>query len=247
MHPFVQGQDYSRSDIFSVISIPEQKGGDWFTGYTEFEGDFFIFCGVGTAGRTGHDYPNYFEGDELVWVGKTHSNTTTPRVQRLLSPGTVVYVFFREDNRDPFTFAGIGSPIQVEETTPVKVRWRFTGVQAPSIITIPEEIPSSQQVREGAKKTISVNIYERNPSARRQCIAHWGTTCQVCSFDFEKVYGNLGKGFIHVHHLKPLGEIGGSYLLDPINDLRPVCPNCHAMLHRSDPALGIDQLKRGLN
>jgi 5-methylcytosine-specific restriction protein A len=53
----------------------------------------------------------------------------------------------------------------------------------------------------------------------------------------------LGEGFIHVHHLKPLAQIGEQYELDPINDLRPVCPNCHAMLHRASPALSIDALR----
>lgn len=54
------------------------------------------------------------------------------------------------------------------------------------------------------------------------------------------------EGLIHVHHLKPLGEVGEGYLLDPVADLRPVCPNCHAMLHRRKPALGIDELLQTL-
>lgn len=91
-------------------------------------------------------------------------------------------------------------------------------------------------------KTIVVNAYERNQDARIECLREWKTVCVVCGFDFEKVYGDLGKGFIHVHHLKPLSEIGETYEIDPINDLRPVCPNCHAMLHRSDPVLTIEKL-----
>ena len=50
--------------------------------------------------------------------------------------------------------------------------------------------------------------------------------------DFEETYGELGRGFIHVHHLVPISSIGKTYQIDPINDLAPVCPNCHAMLHR---------------
>jgi len=46
-------------------------------------------------------------------------------------------------------------------------------------------------------------------------------------------------------HIGPttLAEIGKAYELDPIEDLRPVCPNCHAMLHRRQPALDIDTLR----
>lgn len=85
---------------------------------------------------------------------------------------------------------------------------------------------------EGAKVTVEVNKYERSSVAREKCIAHHGCTCHVCGMNFENVYGEVGKGFIHVHHIKPLHEIKEDYIVDPINDLIPVCPNCHAMLHR---------------
>lgn len=100
---------------------------------------------------------------------------------------------------------------------------------------------------EGAKRTVTVNTYERNSRARSMCIAHWGCLCVVCNFDFQKIYGDIGSGFIHVHHLIPVSEIGKSYHVDPINDLRPICPNCHSMLHTSDPPLDMEQLKKLLN
>lgn len=110
---------------------------------------------------------------------------------------------------------------------------------------LPEEIPSNEQetLFEGAKRTITVNAYERNVKARQLCIKYYGTTCIVCDFDFEKRYGEHGKYFIHVHHLTPIADIGEHYEVDPIKDLRPVCPNCHAMLHRVEPPLTIEELK----
>lgn len=107
----------------------------------------------------------------------------------------------------------------------------------------PDEILDPDTVTEGAKQTVIVNKFERSPSARIKCIEKWGLACTVCGFDFEATYGNRGAGFIHVHHLKPLAEIGEEYQLNPIKDLRPVCPNCHAMLHRSVPAISIQELK----
>ena len=85
---------------------------------------------------------------------------------------------------------------------------------------------------EGAKKRVYVNRYERDPKAREDCIKYYGCTCQVCGMDFAKKYGELGDGFIHVHHVVPIHEIGEEYELNPVEDLIPVCPNCHAMLHR---------------
>jgi 5-methylcytosine-specific restriction protein A len=115
-----------------------------------------------------------------------------------------------------------------------------------SDISSPDQLPGDggSGLFEGMKRTIVVNAYERNPKARVLCLRHWKAICSVCDFDFEKRYGELGKGFIHVHHLTPVSLIRETYEVNPINDLRPVCPNCHAMIHRSEPALTIEQLTR---
>lgn len=107
------------------------------------------------------------------------------------------------------------------------------------------ELEKPDEIYEGAKKTVVVNRYERNSEARIQCIKKHGCRCSVCGMDFEKTYGELGKGFIHVHHIVPLSEIGKEYRLNPIEDLVPVCPNCHQMLHRGidGKVLTTEQLK----
>lgn len=97
---------------------------------------------------------------------------------------------------------------------------------------------------EGALLRITVNRYERDPVARQKCIEHYGTACMVCGFDFEKRYGAIGSGFIHVHHVVDVASIGGRYQVDPVRDLRPVCPNCHAMLHQERPAMSVENLKQ---
>ena len=108
----------------------------------------------------------------------------------------------------------------------------------------PEEIPASTTHLEGKVRQVLVNTYERNPAARAKCIAHYGTACSVCSFDFGTTYGDIGEGFIHVHHLREVSSIGNEYEIDPIEDLRPVCPNCHSMLHTARPALTIVSLRQ---
>jgi 5-methylcytosine-specific restriction enzyme A len=108
---------------------------------------------------------------------------------------------------------------------------------------IPEEVVTPSHFIEGATKKVSVNVFERNPKARKKCIEHFGARCSACGFDFEKVYGERGRGFIHVHHLIPLSEIGKEYRINPIEDLRPVCPNCHAMLHLGPEVLNVEQLQ----
>ncbi|MEO5626530.1 MAG: HNH endonuclease [Dokdonella sp.] len=96
---------------------------------------------------------------------------------------------------------------------------------------------------EGALVRVVTSRYERDKIARLRCIEHYGAACWVCEFSFERVYGELGAGFIHVHHIVPLADIRGEYRVDPIRDLRPVCPNCHSMLHCGKETLSIDDLR----
>jgi predicted HNH restriction endonuclease len=109
---------------------------------------------------------------------------------------------------------------------------------------IAEEVMDAHKYLEGATKRINVNVYERNAKARKKCIEHWKVDCFICGFNFQETYGDIGKDFIHVYHLKPLNEINGEYEVDPIEDLRPVCPNCHAMIHRKKEAYSIEEIKR---
>lgn len=114
------------------------------------------------------------------------------------------------------------------------------GVALEGDFELAEEVPES--LVEGARKTITVNSYERNSAARNACIKEYGVCCSVCEFNFEEFYGERGSGYIHVHHLVAIADIGQEYEVDPIKDLRPVCPNCHAMLHRKGN-IGIDELR----
>ena len=111
-------------------------------------------------------------------------------------------------------------------------------------ISIAEEIQNPEIYIEGATKEIYINIYERDIKARNKCIEHYGCSCVVCNFNFSDKYGEVGNNFIHVHHLIQLSDIGKEYKVDPIKDLRPVCPNCHAMIHRTKNPLSIENLKK---
>jgi len=108
---------------------------------------------------------------------------------------------------------------------------------------MPHETIPERSYYEGATQQITVNKYERDPKARKECIRYYGRNCFVCGFDFGLTYGEIAEGFIHVHHLRPLAQIGRRYKLDPIKDLRPVCPNCHATIHMSYPAYSIEEMK----
>lgn len=110
-------------------------------------------------------------------------------------------------------------------------------VRDDSLIT--EEIPKEEvkKLFEGATKQIIVNAYERNPEARQICIDYYRQEfdgvikCWVCGFNFGEFYGELMEGRIHIHHKIPLKDITKEYQVIPEEDLIPICPNCHYVIH----------------
>jgi 5-methylcytosine-specific restriction protein A len=122
--------------------------------------------------------------------------------------------------------------------------WVQPGAMAPPPTPLEgeEQIPP-KLYSEGRARQLLVNAYERDPKARKACIAHYSCKCQVCDFDFGQAYGTRGDGFIHVHHRIPLATIAKAYTVDPIKDLIPVCPNCHAMLHYGPKPPSVEELR----
>jgi 5-methylcytosine-specific restriction protein A len=185
--------------------------------------------------RKGRKQPGYAQAiDHITLISeKNYSLKTFPLI-------------YTDDNSDtddtgPAKIAGLVPELSSKSLAQVGSNWYAIGKGEKSVI--PEEIPDGADYFEGAQKTIKVNSYERSGEARNDCIAHYGTICQICEFDFERVYGVLGKGYIHVHHLIPISKIGKTYKIDPIKDLLPVCANCHAIIHRSSEAIPIEQLR----
>lgn len=95
---------------------------------------------------------------------------------------------------------------------------------------------------EGFVNTITVTVRERSREARDGCIKKHGWNCAVCDVNFERLYGQIGKEFIHVHHIDPLANSNEIRKVDPTTDLVPICPNCHAMVHRRYPPLSVAEL-----
>lgn len=99
---------------------------------------------------------------------------------------------------------------------------------------------------EGEWQQVIVTQYERSRSNRKACLDYYGPACQACGMSFEDVYGELGADFIHVHHEVPLHTLGGSQNVDAVKDMKPLCPNCHAMVHRADPPIPVKVLREQL-
>lgn len=127
MNQFIQGQKYTREEIAEQIELPARlrKGGAWATGYMRWENEVFIFCNVGVAGRTGHDYPNRWKGEELIWTGKTNSTKEQPLISAMIKGDVTVHIFWRREDRAPWTYAGRATAVAVKDSVPVEVTWCF--------------------------------------------------------------------------------------------------------------------------
>ena len=96
---------------------------------------------------------------------------------------------------------------------------------------------------EGKRYSVSSTAIERDGSARKKCLEHFGYSCNVCTINFKEEYGEIGENYIHVHHRVDIAHFSGEHIIDPAKDLIPLCPNCHAMVHTEKPAMSIDKLK----
>ncbi len=112
-----------------------------------------------------------------------------------------------------------------------------------SLIGIDEENSFIPGESEGDVSYRTAKMHERKKINRDLCIKFKGTVCQACGFDFERTYGEIGKGFIQIHHVKPVATINSGYIINILTDLVPLCSNCHSMAHTSTPPLSIEEIK----
>lgn len=103
--------------------------------------------------------------------------------------------------------------------------------------------PDVAGLPEGAKTRIEVNRYERDRRNRAAALAIHGYICKACDLDMGLRYGPAAAGLIEVHHVTPVSDVGPGYIIDPKNDLVPLCPNCHSVAHRRSPPFSVDELR----
>ena len=99
-----------------------------------------------------------------------------------------------------------------------------------------------QKTTEGMMKEVLFCRKQRNRAIRNQCAARDNYTCQICDFNFEKVYGEKGKGFIEVHHLNPLASYDEEHEIK-LDELIALCSNCHSMIHLGAKLMKPEDLK----
>lgn len=243
---------------FLIHTMPEQ-------GYTYYYQSRKIDCPAGTL--------MFFQYNGKLWGYALHSATV--ELEESFEEDGAIYTGYYQFA--PETLSFFDNPITAEEFSKIDATFKGfgraarkmpsnlmpavmkllkeKGVQAVELHTpslrLPEELDESELgVREGAKRQITVNAYERNPKARAACIKHYKKKnggkliCEICGFDFGEVYGNKFANKIHIHHIVELATIGEEYEVDACKDLVPICPNCHLIAHSRKPAYTPEEIKK---
>lgn len=155
----IPNEKYFKEDIYRALSVPpEKQKGSWNTGYTKYDGSYYIFANIGVTGRTGHDYDNHWGGDDLlVWYGKTESHVGQNSIKELLSRKVPVHIFTREQDRSPFLYQGLGIAVNHEPSTPVMIVWDLikTIGEKETDEVIKEVVLNSEAPNDVLKKVVS--------------------------------------------------------------------------------------------
>ena len=141
-------------------------------------------------------------------------------------------------------------PDSPEELEFVRASLQEQGIAAPEVISASLESLAGVVIEEGRITYRSTRQRLRSHRLREAAIArfreqHEGRLfCAICGFDFESTYGDLGKGFIEVHHVEPVREYESIELVLALERVVPLCSNCHRMIHRrSGSVLSLVELR----
>jgi 5-methylcytosine-specific restriction protein A len=251
----IQGEAVDESDgkrvSFSPADIPSTQG-------------FTIKVLIGWRSAEAEFFPGTYAAQLLGSMGKASGNQRAAFgvfVQAAINDGARVAFSINNTQTDPLQPANWPAewrslslkmskvPMLIDGANPealdaLALAWAGRVLGAVLALTPLEAVePEFIGEAEGGAEQVLVTRYERSRINRAACIEIHGIRCKVCDFDFATMYGPIGEGFIEVHHIEPVSGLGPGTIVDPAKDLAPVCPNCHAMLHRRKPPYGIDELR----
>lgn len=242
---FEIGKNYSRNEIANLLSTSDSNLNN---GVFKPKGKSFVLIFVTenkTKDRT--PYKDFLEGDILEWDGQLKGRTDDLVIHHLSLDLDLILMYRLSRNQRPdhsFICFGRLEYIKHEGSNPSHFYLRLVDANAIGNPLDDREM-LEPFLRIGAEGKITESIvrrFERNQKLREVAIELRGSTCELCSFDFKKVYGKIGEGFVEVHHITPLSEIREEHKTDASIDLIVLCSNCHSMIHREKPAMRPEKL-----
>lgn len=136
-----------------------------------------------------------------------------------------------------------------EENVDVATKLHKSSKKKHNLIVYSED----DMVTEGQTKSGNSKVKSRSDKLRKAAVDFYRTEsgqikCCVCGFDFEETYGELGKDYIQIHHEHPVCQYDDDgvelFIKEAINNVKPLCANCHCMVHRNRKSIiSVDELR----
>ena len=196
-------------------------------------------------------------GDDLLPLKDRNDDRFSQKVRNLQSHDRLVgpgYAVREEGTNQPYTITEAGLTVYEMHKDSLEALTSFSLDDTEDDLKAiadgkPIEVLDDAVVREGQLSTRTVEYRSRSQQLRNRAVQFYSRcgsiACVACSFEFEKAYGAIGSGHIHIHHLKPVSFMRG----EPLNiecalqNVRPLCANCHQMAHTKTPPLPMEQLR----
>lgn len=198
------------------------RDGKWFHLLKEFPGAFFDATGYIVF----DSQSDYEKCKNIIIYNETNTTSVPDGISQI--PG---YIYVSSENIDDQ---------RDTELLPPEGSRRFLALSGGEKV----------EFEEGERLSRENRYFQRISKLAREAKRRHGTTCMVCEFDFAKIYGEIGFGFIECHHLNPLSEravdSGVRQLKTTLDEVAVVCANCHRMIHSSRPALSLEAVRRHL-
>jgi 5-methylcytosine-specific restriction protein A len=219
------------------------------------EGDIFFIVALGKSSRKGIFCSGIINELELgmpsLINGKTKTNRISGDINFLLNPekSNIIDLNFLKKEFPDQRWDSQKSGISIKDKYVDMLLQNWNKIINKSNIYLnknSKNIILKKEYWEGNPQQNLSTTSERNIRARNDCIKINGYICKVCGQKMENIYGEIGKNFIHVHHIVFHSSKKGNHKIDPKNDLITVCPNCHSMLHKklNGEYLSIEELKK---
>ncbi len=244
---------YTRAELAELCGLDATTGGQLHTWIFRPDRQRYESYWMFVTAKKASDRPEVvdrLDGDILHTEGQA-KQMTDRWVMNHKADGLELLVFFRnKKNEYPgggFRYEGIFEYVDHDKgSKPTSFRLRRVGDALESIAALDLEAEDIERgFREGSKRQILTNTYERDPKARAAAVRLHGVRCRACGFSFSEFYGSHGDGYIQVHHIKSISSYGETVEIDPAKDLTVVCSNCHSMIHRRpNQPLSIEDLRK---
>src|SRR5215218_8692971 len=229
----VRGAIYTRSELRKMCDIRDATIN---TGIFRPKGHDSVWLFVTekkASDRT--QYHDLLDNDVLHWDGQTMGRTDHWIIGHE-DQGLELLLFYRKSKTEHpgagFRYEGPFEYVSHRGNHPTRFALRRASNFERVVASDLEALRAEEDYLEGTKTQRLVNHYERDQKLRTATVKYHGVTCKVCGFDFEQVYGERGKGYIEVHHLRPVSTLGKETKVDLKRDMTVLCSNCHRMIHR---------------